>query len=162
KSQMAASLARARQNPAGVADELLWAGIYPRHPYGRSPLGALRTLPSLGLTQVRAFHRQQYRPDHALLAIAGDVTPARAFQAAAEILGSWGGHGRTTEIAAAPAAPAGWRVRIVDAPGLTRAVLHAGGAGPSRTASDRVALEAAAELLEGQPGESGRQVRVNS
>jgi predicted Zn-dependent peptidase len=162
KTQMANSLMRTRQSPGAIADELLWAGVYAGHPYGHSPFGALRTLPSLGLSQVRAFHRQQYRPDHALLAIAGDVTPERAFQAATEVLGSWGGHGRTSEIPAPSATAPGWRVRIVDAPGLTRVVLHAGGAGPSRTANDRVALEAAAELLEAQAGESARQVRVTS
>src|SRR5439155_343240 len=96
---------------------------------------------------VRAFHRERYRPDRTLLAIAGDVTPERAFRAAEDLLGPWGG--RTAETApAAPPTGTGWRVRIVDAPGLDRAELRLGVPGPARAAKDYDAMVVASDLLE--------------
>jgi len=147
KNQIALSLSRARQLPATLADEHLWAMIYPNHPYGRSPQGSLRALTTLGLEQVRIFHRERYRPDHALLAIAGDVEPERAFRVAEEMFGSWGGRAEEWH-AVAPAAPAaGWRVRIVDVPGRGRAELRFGAVGPAHGAKDFEALGVASEVL---------------
>ncbi len=155
KNQMAGALVRARQNPATLAEEHLWAALYPGHPYGRSPQGALRTLFALGLTQVRAFHRERYRPDRALLAIAGDVAPERAFKAAEDLLGGWGGRTREWRPAPPPPPGTGWRVRIVDAPGLARAELRIGTPGPARGAKDYDALVVASELFEAVPPDAG-------
>ncbi len=147
KDQMAGGLVRVRQNPAALADEHLWAAVFPGRPYGRSPLGAMRALSALGVAQVQAFHRDHYRPDRALLAIAGDVPPERAFRAAEEVLASWGGRARATGPPAPPPPAPGWRVRIVDAPDLARVELRIGTVGPSRDAADYDALVVAGELL---------------
>lgn len=160
KGQIGAALARTRQMPATLADEHLWAVSFPGHPYGHSPQGAVRTLNALGPGQVRAFYRERYRPNRAILAIAGDVTPERAFRAAEDALGSWGG--RTPEWRAAPPpAPAkGWRVRIVDTPGLGRAELRLGTPGPARGAQGYEALMLAGEVLEGLAPETGLRSSV--
>ena len=147
KSQLATGLVRARQNPATLADEHLWAAVYAGHPYGRSVNGALGSVSGLGVGQIRSFHRDRYRPDGALLAIAGDVAPERAFRVAEELFGSWGGRAREAAPAAPPAPATGWRVRIVDAPGLLRAELRMGTPGPARGAGDFEALTVAGELL---------------
>ncbi len=151
KNQIAGALARARQNPASLAEDHLWAAVYPGHPYGHSPQGALRTLSALGLAQVQTFHREHYRPDHALLAIAGDVTPERAFKAAEELFSSWGGRTREWHPAPAPLPATGWRVRIVDTPGLTRAQLRFGTPGPARGDKDYEALMIASERFAAAP-----------
>src|SRR5262249_1922927 len=65
KDQAASALVRARQNPATLADEHLWALAFPGQPYGRSPAGALRTLASRGGARVPTFHRATHRPQHA-------------------------------------------------------------------------------------------------
>ena len=159
KDQAAGALMRGRQNPVALADEHLWAAVFPSQPYGRSPAGALRTLASLGVEQVQAFHRDHYRPDRALFAIAGDVTPERAFRAAEEVFGSWGGQARSSGPLEAPAPASGWRVRIVDAPGLARAELRVGVRGPGRSAGDYDALVIAGELL-GDLGDAKPRVGV--
>jgi zinc protease len=150
KQQIAGALERARQNPAALAEEHLWATVYGGHPYGRSPQGTPRSMSALGLAELRAFHRDQYRPDQALLAIAGDVSPERAFKAVEELLGSWGGRAPAHLPVAPPPSAAGWRVRIVDAPELTRAELRIGTAGPARGAEDFDALAVASEVLKAQ------------
>lgn len=148
KSQMAGSLARAAQTPQTLAEERAWSEVFPGHPLGRSPLGARGILQALTLNQIRGFHRDFFRPDGALLAIAGDVTAERAFRAVESHLGAWGGRSREIAIPEPPRSAGGtWRVRLVDAPGLTRAELRVGMAGPSRSASDYAALDLAVELL---------------
>jgi zinc protease len=159
KDQAAAALVRGRQNPVALADEHLWAAVFPGQPYGRSPAGALRTLASLGVPQVQAFHRDHYRPDRALLAIAGDVTPERAFRAVEEVLGSWGGQAQASGPVKAPAPASGWQVRIVDVPGLARAELRVGVRGPGRSSGEHDALGVAGELL-GDVGDAKLRVGV--
>ena len=148
KSQLVtARLAAARQDPAALADDHLWGAVYKDHPYGRPPLGTPRALNALGVAQVRDFHRSRYRPDGALLAIAGDVTPERALKSAEELLGSWGGRAPDTLTDARPPRDPRPRVRIVNVPGLARAELRLGALGPSRLEADYDPLSVAAELL---------------
>lgn len=147
KRPLAAGLSDARLDPALLADEHLWAAVFRGHPYGRPPQGAPRALHALGTAEVRAFHRQRYRPDQVLLAIAGDVTPERAFQAAEAQLGSWGGRARESVLPPPPAPAPGWRVRLVDAPGLGRAQVRLGALGPARADPDHDPLTVAAEAL---------------
>jgi len=147
KTQVAARLAAGRQDPVALADDHLWAAVYRGHPYGRSPLGTPRSLNALGVAQVRTFHRNRYRPDQALLAIAGAVTPERALKAAEDLLGGWGGRSPDTLTAALPTRDSGRRVRIVDVPGLARAELRLGAMGPSRLDADYDPFTVAGELL---------------
>ncbi len=147
KARVATGLAGARRDPVTLADDHLWAAVFGEHPFGRPAYGAPRSLGALSAAQVRSFHRNRYRPDQALLAIAGDVTPERAFKAAEELLGSWGGRAKDAPAPPLPAPAPGWRVRIVDAPGLARAELRLGTLGPSGGDADHDALAVAGELL---------------
>jgi len=147
KTQLAARLASARPDPVTLADDHLWGAVYRDHPYGRPPFGTPRSLNALGVAQVRTFHRTRYRPDQALLAIAGAVTPERALKAAEDLLGSWGGRAPDTLTAALPPRDSGRRVRIVDVPGLARAELRLGAMGPSRLDADYDPFTVAGELL---------------
>jgi predicted Zn-dependent peptidase len=147
KGRIAGGIASARRDPVTLADDHLWAAVFGDHPYGRPAYGGLRSLAGLSAAQVRMFHRSRYRPDQALLAIAGDITPERAFKAAEELLGSWGGRVKDASPAPLPAPPADFRVRIVDAPGQTRAELRLGTVGPSGSDADHEALAVAGELL---------------
>ena len=49
--------------------ERLFAG----HAYGRQVLGTREELPATGAETLRAFHRRFYRPDNAVLVVAGDL-----------------------------------------------------------------------------------------
>jgi zinc protease len=147
KGQLAARLAGARQDPAALADDHLWGAVFRDHPYGRPPHGEPRALDALGVAEVRTFHRNRYRPDQALLAIAGNVTPERAVKAAEDLLGSWGGRAQAPPAASVPPRDPGWRVRIVDVPSLARAELRLGALGPSRGEADHDPLTVAGELL---------------
>ncbi|WP_308815254.1 pitrilysin family protein [Sphingomonas sp. GV3] len=54
----------------------LSAASYTRHPYARSTIGSIENLDSAGIDDVRAFHATYYRPDNAILVVAGNFDPA--------------------------------------------------------------------------------------
>jgi len=153
KPQVLSGIISERGNPATLADQHLWAVAFGAYPYGRPALGSPQALNGFTIGEVQAFHRRNYRPDRALLAIAGDVTPERALKAAEDLLGSWGGHASEARRDSLPSA-SGLSIRIVDAPQLPRAELRLGAIGVARSDPDYEALTLAAERLTAD-GESG-------
>jgi zinc protease len=149
KRQALNALLQALQNPAAAADEQLWSQVFPSHPYGRHLYGTLETLPGLGLDQIRTFHGGHYRPDRAVLVIAGDVTGAQALAAAREWFGVWSGRAAAGAPSPPPAAPAALRFQILDRPDLERAEIRLGEAAAPRDAPDYLALALANHCLGG-------------
>lgn len=49
---------------------------YSRHPYARPGIGSLEDLQAASIEDVRAFHATYYRPDNAVLVVAGNFDPA--------------------------------------------------------------------------------------
>jgi zinc protease len=50
---------------------------YSTHPYARPGIGSLENLDAATIDQVRAFHATYYRPDNAVLVVAGNFDPAQ-------------------------------------------------------------------------------------
>ena len=50
---------------------------YQVHPYARPGIGSLENLEAAGIDDVRAFHATYYRPDNAILVVAGNFEPAQ-------------------------------------------------------------------------------------
>jgi zinc protease len=151
RAQTAGALLQSRQDPASLADEWLWTLAFEGHPYGRRIQGSLETLIRLDREAVRAFHRDFYRPDRAVLAIAGDVDPERAFTAAADRFGAWAGHAAATPALPVPASPASVvpRIRIVDRPGQAQSEIRIGLPAPARGEPDALSLSLANQVLGG-------------
>ena len=49
---------------------------YSVHPYARSPIGSIADLDAATIDDIRAFHATYYRPDNAVLVVAGNFKPA--------------------------------------------------------------------------------------
>ena len=62
----------------------LMAGAYRQHPYGRPVIGLRTDLEQLSLTTLRGFYQRHYRPDNAVLMIAGAFDSEAALAAVAE------------------------------------------------------------------------------
>ncbi|HEY6236913.1 MAG TPA: pitrilysin family protein [Candidatus Elarobacter sp.] len=58
--------------PYGMLDELVNREAYAVHPYGRGVIGSPDELNAASLEDVVAFHATYYRPDNAILVVAGD------------------------------------------------------------------------------------------
>lgn len=71
-------------------------------PYGHPATGTPASLPRIGRHDLLALHRARYRPDNAVLVLAGDIDLDTARALAARHFGSWRG---PTAARAAPPAP---------------------------------------------------------
>jgi len=111
-----------------LADLAIAEAAFGQNPYAHAPSGDPRTLVFVDLAAVHAFHRDRWRPDHAVLTIAGDVTPERAFAAAADWFGRWSGVSAPEPARPAPKPAAG--VTLVDAPDAPYAEVRLGILGP--------------------------------
>ncbi len=85
-------------NPAALAPRFLAAGLYGRHPYGRSSTAA--SVRAITRADLVAFQSARIRPRGALLVVAGDITMATL-----KALATKGFTGWTGAPAAAPALP---------------------------------------------------------
>lgn len=64
---------RVDSSPASILGETVSAMLYKHHPYGTPIIGWEHEIESLTLADAMAFYRHHYRPDNAVLVVAGDV-----------------------------------------------------------------------------------------
>jgi zinc protease len=91
RRQVATQLGQAARTPATLADERLAALVFGAHPYAHPLRGDLEVLVGTTRDHARTFHRDHWRPDRAVLVIAGDVAPEAAFAQADEWFSRWSG-----------------------------------------------------------------------
>jgi predicted Zn-dependent peptidase len=146
RNQVAREVLQRHANPTLVAEDQLWDLALAGVPAARPPLGTLSTVFNMNREDLRAFHRDRYRADAAVLAIAGDVDPERAFSIATEYFARWTGSSTPRPAVSAPrgAPPA----QLVDRKDLTRAVVRIGWRLPGRSADDDLARTIGARLLQ--------------
>ena len=148
RDQAVRELVRLHGDPVATAEEQLWPLVLPGVPAARPPLGDLASLFTLTRESLRNFHRDHYRPDRAVLAIAGDITAERALAAATEWFGRWSGRGAGPAAAATASAPAGTRILLVDRPEIPIASVRLGWSLPGRDAADDLARTVAVSLFD--------------
>lgn len=142
------AVARAHQDPAALADEHVIGLALAGDPLAHPPAGIPSAIATFGRSQAQDFHRRFWRPDHALLAIAGDVDPDRVLRAAEEQFGEWAG--KTAAAGPPPPPPAGAaHIRLIDAPRMGHAEIRLALPGPARGAPEADALTLACALLGG-------------
>jgi len=66
------------EDPGWVAQKAFLAKLYPRQPYGRLVEGQPATLATLTQADVSKFHRTYYRPNNAIIALAGEISQEQA------------------------------------------------------------------------------------
>jgi zinc protease len=72
--EIAGGLQSREEDPGWVAQRAFREKLYPQHPYGRLVEGQIAMLTTLKREDVIAFHQTHYRPNNAIIAVAGDVT----------------------------------------------------------------------------------------
>ena len=143
------TLQRIQTDPSARAEVEMWNVVLADRAYGRSVLGRDSTLQAMNAGILSQFYREHYRPDRAVLVVAGDVAPDSVFAAAEERFGSWGGHTVTAAAVAPPRGPGRARTVILDTPRLPFTVLRCGIALPGRRSSDDLPLSVAAARFSG-------------
>jgi zinc protease len=71
---------------AGIAANRV---IYGAAPYGRMSTGTPKSLASIDSPQLKAFHDKWWRPDNAVLVLAGDISAEQGFALAEQQFGGW-------------------------------------------------------------------------
>ncbi|HYN19429.1 MAG TPA: pitrilysin family protein [Thermoanaerobaculia bacterium] len=68
-------IAMYESEPWDALETEVQAKLFPTHPYGRQVLGTREELLATGPEDLAAFHAHCYRPDNAILVVAGDLDP---------------------------------------------------------------------------------------
>lgn len=68
---------RVLADPYGLLYNAISPALFDVHPYHRPVIGSIEDLDAASLDDVRAFHATFYRPDNAVLIVAGDFVPAQ-------------------------------------------------------------------------------------
>jgi zinc protease len=65
-------------DPAGILSERMWSTAYLWHNYGKSTIGSRADIEKVPAGRLKAFYKKYYRPDNAVLVVAGKFQPAAA------------------------------------------------------------------------------------
>jgi zinc protease len=141
--------------PRAVGGLALNRALFGAGPYGGTPTA--KSLTSLTQAELAAFHAASWRPDNAVLVIAGDVTPEAGFAMAEEALGAWAKPSTPTPAAPAAGTASAPRAIALDMPQIGQAAVFLGRPGPSRLADDYYATAVANNVLGG-----GYSARLNA
>ncbi len=88
-AEVLAGIRRKRDNPGTVSAETFAALVYGASPYGRPVEGSQTSVPTITRDDLVRFHQAYYRPDHAILAVVGDVRLPDLRRRLEARLGSW-------------------------------------------------------------------------
>jgi predicted Zn-dependent peptidase len=155
KANALQGLKASEAQPGFRAERALSDAIFGDHPYARAQPTA-EAIAAVTAEGLRGAHARRFRPDHALLVVAGRIDDAQALQLVEAAFGDWQAIG--TAVANTPlartAAP-GARV-LLERPGSVQATLRLGRPGIAASAEDQVPLSLTSTILGG-----GFSSRVN-
>ena len=89
KAQAVDDLRLQLSRPTALASLATSRGVFGEGAYGHSRNGTPDSIERITRASVQALHRELYRPDNAILILAGDVTPTQAAQLAQASFGDW-------------------------------------------------------------------------
>ncbi len=75
-------------NPLGVLEERIVSAAYLWHNYGKSTIGSKSDIERVPATRLKAFYEKYYRPDNAMLVVAGKFDPKRALDLVGQTFGA--------------------------------------------------------------------------
>ncbi len=119
--------------PAALATLAASRAVFGDGAYGHSRLGTPASIARITRADVERLHGALYRPDNAILVLAGDVTPAQALQLAQASFGDW--RKPAVPLPARPAARADGRLpalTLIDQHGAGQAGVVAAHVAPPR------------------------------
>jgi zinc protease len=156
KTQTRAQLVQQRANPGFLAQERFSIVMAGDHPDGRiAPSPAV--LDKTTRNDLMAFHRARYVPDHAVIAIAGDISMADAMKKVQARLGGWKKTGAPVPTVTDPAELQKPGIFLVERANSVQTNLLVGVQGIRRTDPDYFPLAVLNKVIGGGP--TGRLFR---
>jgi zinc protease len=155
KANALQSLRVAETQPSFRANRAINRAIYGAHPYGHTD----PTVEAINATSeelLHSEHAKRFRPERALLVIAGRITEAEAMKLAQQAFGDWKASGpAAAETPKAPLAAKPARL-VLERSGSVQSALRLGSPGIAATSADQIPLRMASTILGG-----GFSSRVN-
>ena len=150
KQRTRAQLMQQRANPGFLAAELFNRVVYGMHPASRlSPTVA--ALDAATRDALSAFHRARYVPDHAGMAIAGDISLAEARKLVEAKLGGWTRSGAPAPTVTDPAELTTPVIAFIARPNSVQTNLIVGTQAIARTHADYDVLQVMNKIIGGGP-----------
>jgi predicted Zn-dependent peptidase len=150
KQRTKANLIQQRASPGFLGSEMAAKVLYGAHPAGRVSITA-ETLEKLTPATMREAHRTRFVPDHAALAIAGDMSLAEARKLVETKLAGWKKAGVPEPKVAEPSDPGKTKVSFVARANSVQTNLIVGAPGIQRTHPDYDALEVMNKVIGAGP-----------
>jgi zinc protease len=150
KQRQISQLQFQRSLPQFLAAERFQRAIYGEHPAGLlvPPVESLKRATSADLAR---FHATYYRPNNAMLLIAGDTSLKEIIPKLEKAFGGWQkADVPQTKIPSAPEQGA-TRIHLIDRPGSVQTVLVLGNLGIERTSEDYLSILVMNQILGGGP-----------
>jgi zinc protease len=145
------------EDPGFIADSVFDRLVYGFHPYGLPQSGTPESLSSISRDDLVNFHRQNFVPNNAILAIVGDVTAEEAFEGVKNVFGDWERREVTSAPFIAPPDPTR-RVIVVNKPDAVQTEVRVGHLGVKRNTTDYMPLNMTIRILGGEGANRLHQV----
>jgi zinc protease len=160
RRQALADLTDAYSRIEGLARASARRALFGAGGYGNPAEGTPSTIAAINRRDLLAFHAAAFRPDNAILVVAGDIDPAQAFRLARQTFGSWRKPQTQPEITAPVATSAAPRFIVIDKDDAGAGAIAAAFHGAPRTSPDYAAGVVANAVLSGYSGRLNEEVRV--
>ncbi len=144
-----ASLQQQRDNPAAVANTVMFAALYgPGHPYGFTDLGTEPSNRAMAREDMEVFWREHYAPNNAALIVSGAITVDELRPLVDEAFGAWPRGDASSPPVGEPTTTRA-RLVLVDRPGAQQTQVRVAAIGVPRATPDYEALLVMNEALGG-------------
>lgn len=140
KTNALQGLKAAQAQPAYQANRAMGRVLFGDHPYGNT-LPTEAAIEATDIAGLKAAHAARFRPEQALLVVAGPVTPDAAKALAQRMFGDWQGSGQPIADVPAPAYPQAPQFVLVPREGSVQSAVRIGR--PAFDADDERAIPAA-------------------
>jgi zinc protease len=125
RNQALSGLQIQQSDPGYLATAAFERAVFGSHPYGLPSAGTLASVQGLTRDDLVAFHRRQYVPNDAILAMVGDVEAAEAFAKAERFFGAWK-RGEEPRLPPVEAGDTKRRIVVVDKPDAVQTEIRVG------------------------------------
>jgi len=158
KTRTAAGLDEQRSDPDFLANERYSKAIYGTHP--ASSTGVTKeSLAKITREALVSFHKANYVPDYAIIAVSGDITPAEARTKFETALKAWTKSGKARPAVVDPAASGAMKISLVNRPGSVQTNYLLGEQAINRPSPEYDMLQVMNTVLGGSNGRLFRVLR---
>jgi len=136
RQQLLSGLRLEYSDPSYLATAAAARAIFGDHPYGHPAEGTPDSISQITRDDMVKFHQTVYHPHHAILAVAGDISPSEALAKAEKYFGGWAKAEIKAAAISSPTPTQGRKIIIVDKPDAVQTEMRLGKVGIARNDPD--------------------------